>query len=1030
MGKSTILQLSNALSVNGFNRKSVDRSMEASACFGKFSLHGVGSHDDFRTVISDCASCTTTNTPQLYCLELQISKQKSVPPVYAYCTDVSACCCVVLLSWTWNSCAKGRVSFLELSIRTRLPLMYAHEKMENLMQTLCRHSDGQSLMEVLDCIGVGGCGAVYRVLLGSQKKMFACKVSCHPDVQHVEETTWSALDGHSHIAPIVFAHDGAVFTEYFDHGSLKDYISSTDWSTRWMSSPREMLLVCRHVASQIASAVGYMHSLEYMHLDLKPENVLVSHELWIHENIEKGIVEICDSKCVDAIRSMHVCLCDFGLAQVEKTAKPVLGTPGWNSPEQQRYEKSTTASDVFSLGLVLSWLLHPQNARLDDDSSSSFEKWQDSFRCSGISENLLEFVDCVWLRVMERILSRDFPRRPTAFHVANAIRTSCRPHLAIYTSPSDARRLASSREHTLLIFEEMFGNNTPDYFEHCCHLVSGLRRGNHSACVVRLFPLECVSSLLKEGLGTNLVCKVASCLSDLGQLKPVVPLLSGVLERSLTGTNQNVTVDSIRNNLGLCLLHQGKCEDALSMFQSVLKMNIESFGEEDLKTLEVRANIAQCFHFIGKHSEAIEQFKYVVSMQEKMLGIKHPRTLRSRIELALILQSEGKYDAALEMLESLLEIVIEVLGADRAVTLACRSNIAVCHRSLGHYDVAREQLESLIAVQEGVFGSRHLDTLRSRIDLALILQSEGKYDAALKMLESLLEIVIEVLGAEHPITLTCRSNIAACHRSLGHYGVAREQLESLIAVQEGVFGSRHLDTLRSRNSLALTLQSESKYDAALEMLESLLEAELEVLGAEHPATLSRRHDIALCHRDLEEYDVAREQLESLIVVQELVFGVTHSDTLLSREDLAYTLQFDGKNDAALEMLESLLETELEVLGAEHPATLSRRHDIALCHRDLGHYDVAREQLESLIAVQEGVFGSRHLDTLRSRNSLALTLQSESKYDATLEMLESLLETELEVLGAEHPATLSRRHDIASCLRAQRKYGSAIEHLKN
>jgi hypothetical protein len=87
----------------------------------------------------------------------------------------------------------------------------------------------------------------------------------------------------------------------------------------------------------IARAVQFAHERGVLHCDLKPENILF-----------------------DAAWEPRVS--DFGLARSLGTpsfADFVAvqgGTPGWMSPEQDRGESLTTASDVYALGLLLRWL--------------------------------------------------------------------------------------------------------------------------------------------------------------------------------------------------------------------------------------------------------------------------------------------------------------------------------------------------------------------------------------------------------------------------------------------------------------------------------------------------------------------------------------------------------------------------------------------------------------------------------------------------------------------------------------------------
>jgi serine/threonine-protein kinase len=187
---------------------------------------------------------------------------------------------------------------------------------------------------LIDFLGAGGMGEVYRAVSARTGRVAAVKILLHasPDPSVRERFHNEArLHGQMHHPNIVALYEVQEFEgrpcivmEYVDGETLADRIARLG-----------PLPVARAVPifTAVAGAVRYMHEQGIVHRDLKPTNVRIG-------------------------TNGEVKLLDFGIAKSDWSpgltqTGGVIGTPHYLSPEQLGSGKATARSDIWALGIML-----------------------------------------------------------------------------------------------------------------------------------------------------------------------------------------------------------------------------------------------------------------------------------------------------------------------------------------------------------------------------------------------------------------------------------------------------------------------------------------------------------------------------------------------------------------------------------------------------------------------------------------------------------------------------------------------------
>lgn len=758
-------------------------------------------------------------------------------------------------------------------------------------------------------IGAGGMGAVYLAARADDtfNKRVAIKlVRGDVDTQAVlrrfrqERQILAPLD-HPYITRLLDGGTTEQGLPYF----VMDYVEGTridHYCDSHKLSINERIKLFR----EVCSAVQYVHQNLVVHRDLKPGNILVTAD-GVPKLLDFGIAKLLKPEFFTS--SLDTTLAEF---------RPM--TPGYASPEQVRGEPVTTASDVYSLGVILYELLTscwPYKLRGDDPDE------------------------------MRRAVCEQEPDKPsltlTQFRHAH--------HDGDRTGPSSASEKSLTAESVAALRDTV-----PEK----------LRRqlsGDLDVIVLKALRKEpqrryLSVAQLSDDLGRHLEGLPVMAHRDSRTYRAgkfirrhkvgvaaailLVLLVSGFAGLEAVQLRRIARERDRANRVSDFLIGMFKVSDpSEARGNSISAREILDRGSKTIDTglakdpdlqAQMASVMGKVYGSLGLYARAQLLLQETVNLRQQALGPSDPETLKSQTELAWILRLQGQYAESETMLRHTLDTQKRVLRTEDPDTIKTMSNLAVVLSDEGHFADAEAMFREVLDSRQRALGPTHTDTIIAKNNLATILFHENKNADAEKLYREVLEIRQSTLGPDHPYTLLSMNNLAAVLHNEGNYIEAEKLKRQTLDIRRRVLGPEHPDTLLSMSNLADALMRMHDYDGARNLLQQALGTQRRVLGPENPQTIISMTNLAVTLMKMGKYKEAETMLRSALEIQRRVLGPDHPDTASSMYSLAAIEAREGQRAEAISLLRDALQ---HGLAASQSKGIATDPDLNSLHGDPG-----------------------------------------------------------------------------------------------
>jgi eukaryotic-like serine/threonine-protein kinase len=564
---------------------------------------------------------------------------------------------------------------------------------------------------VLHPLGEGGMGEVYAALDETLRRRVALKViraehRLNPESKARflrEAQILSGLD-HPNICRVYDYIEGDdrdwLVLELIEGKSLKVALSGGIDSARAL-----------RIAQQLADVLVVTHAAGIVHRDLKPANVMLTGQ----DRVKVLDFGLAVSGVVSRVAApaapptaapdrLPLAADDGGQDDtVEATAflstgGSLLGTIAYMSPEQARGETATTASDMFSLGMVLQEMFtghHPHPREFDGVALLARVQRGETDPPSGIRKDLAE--------LLRRLTSPSPAARPTAVDTAERVR---------WIRSRSRRRLRAAAVAATLALVALAGvKYTVDLARERTIAVEARDEADRRR--------EQAESLIEFMLGD-----LRTKLEPVGRLD----ILDSVGERAMAyfgavpehqlSDRELMRRSTALYQIGSVRISRGQLNEATAPLQESLAL-AKVLAQRRPDDPERLFELGQSHYWVGyvhwrrrQLDDALREFEQYLRVSETLVG-QHPDNHDWLLELSYansnigsVLEERGELEPALTKFGECLRIEQALLESSpgdntlRRAVAASHNTSGVVSRSLGRLDEAMAHHQAELALQE------------------------------------------------------------------------------------------------------------------------------------------------------------------------------------------------------------------------------------------------------------------------------------------------------------------------------------------
>jgi len=510
----------------------------------------------------------------------------------------------------------------------------------------------------------------------------------------------------------------------------------------------------------VCDAVQFAHRNLVVHRDLKPTNILVNDE---------GVPK----------------LLDFGIARLlspeRGDALPTVGawrflTPEYASPEQLTGQPVTTASDVYSLGVLLHLLLTDHRPFDPEERSAAGmlraldagEPPRPSTDAPvGRRKRLRGDLDNIVLTALRREPER---RYGSADQLADDVRrflaglpVRATPDSWTYRAQKFVRRHRVAVTAATAIAVLLVGFSVVAWVL----TENEMEARQQSDRIIKMFETAISKANPDNASGTE------------------VTMWEAVNEawREVAGEREDPLLRArVLKAVGITYLSRGQAEEAGELFREALRLRMQVLDGDDPLIAEILSHVADSLRQRGLKESAALVLKQAITIERLSHSSEDPEVLSLENNLALLWSELEHYEEAERLQRQILQVRRRTDGEPPLEIAYTLHNLATALLNQNKFEEAETYYaEALDLRQEN--GEKATPTAKTMNGLATCYQSLGRFGAARDLFHRA-ELLLRSHSVDHPQLFATLNNLALLDFDLGRFNEAENEIREALKIRD------------------------------------------------------------------------------------------------------------------------------------------------------------------------------------------------------------------------------------------------------